>query len=896
MAYEAYNEDDQQKVQQGFGTQGTQVTNQTTQAENAPTLGGQQSNLVQGVSGQATQQVQGGQSNTATGQKSSGMGARLSNLKKYIQANQGSGMAQGIQKGIEDIRTGVQKDIGQSQEKLQTNVAGEKQRLSKGEQLIKASTEGGLGVLEKGRSEAYTQDISPAQPQTQAPDFSQFGKTATERLGEFGKYRTGEAQQFDIENQAQLETQAKELQKRANLAQSEAGRYQLLRETFGRPAYTTGQQRLDQLLLQAAPSEAQTLQKMTQTIAQPVQEQLAQLQKQRETENTAIKQQAQALAGQIGTGLGTEKQAFESDIQKRIADEQARAANQYEQARQILSAGGDINADVLRAAGVSDQGKIDEFLKYYQQGQGQTLGQKVQSGGSLGDQDLQMLHSAVAPDIAFADFKKAYGENTNNFRSTVQNAVKDASGGFLDYRSQGPAVGVSEFLSAYDPTRITASTVANQQDLARYQALQQLAAEQGGLLQSGMQFGEGAGRIGTFDIGGALSRLREYYNPAQADQYDRVSAAPVEGGGMNLINIAEQTGLGVTGGLTQQAQGLVQPVAGLTPETQAGANLLITAPYMTTAAPVIVGGAETARNIVGGVEDVYGGLASGDVAKTGQGFYNIGTGSIQGALAGAQTGVQGGEYLANQGLAGVGGILDRTTLGLAPTQQLGQVAQQATGVVSKNLQDYLSRSQSIVKGDIKTLTNPETLKTLSGLNLTSDAGKLVVSSVNKGIEAAKQTWNKASKAVTQVFCFLKDSQVLMEDGSRKSIQDVEPGEFVFGGGLVLIAGRAITDELFCHDGVFVSGSHSTFEHDSWKKVRNSELAKSIDNDSHLVYNLVTANHLLVVGDKLYTDFVEFHGADLCSSEDEVISKLNEDKTLARQVQENLNEFLYKEIQ
>ena len=283
MAYEAYNEDDEQKVQQGFGTQGTQNTNQTTQAENAPTLGGQQSNLVQGVSGQATQQVQGGQSNTATGQKSSGMGARLSNLKKYIQANQGSGMAQGIQKGIEDIRTGVQKDIGQSQEKLQTNVAGEKQRLSKGEQLIKASTEGGGGVFEKGRSEAYTQDISPnlqnkqvsiqpisennvdtqlgtgttgpvvqsvTQPQY---DFNQYGQSAADRLSAFNKYRTGEAQQFDIENQAKLETQAKELQKRADLSQSEAGRYQLLRETFGRPSYTTGQQRLDQLILQARP-------------------------------------------------------------------------------------------------------------------------------------------------------------------------------------------------------------------------------------------------------------------------------------------------------------------------------------------------------------------------------------------------------------------------------------------------------------------------------------------------------------------------------------------------------------------------------------------------------------------------------------------------------------------
>lgn len=908
MAYEAVNQEDEQKVQQGFGTQGTQNTNLTTQAENVPTLGGQQSNLVQGQAAQQTQQVTGGQ--MSGGQKSSGMGARLSNLKKYIEANRGSGMAQGIQKGIEDIRTGVQKGIGESEQKLQTGVAGEKARLSKGEQLIKASNEGGGGVFEKGRSEAYTQDITPAQPQAQVaatgtegiqpqpvqqPQFQEFGQTAADRLAAFSKYRTGEAQQFDIENQAQLETQAKELQKRANLAQSEAGRYQLLRETFGRPAYTTGQQRLDQLLLQAAPEESGTLQKMTQTIAQPVQEQMKKLQDLRSAENLAIKSQAQGLAGQIGTGLGTERQAFESDIQKRIADEQARAATQYEQARQILSAGGDVNADVLRAAGVSDQAKIDEFLKYYQQGQGQTLGQKVQSGGSLGDQDLQMLHSAVAPTTNFEDFKKAYTENTNNFRGTVQEAIKNASGGFLDYRSQGPAVGVSQFLSAYDPNRITAATVSNAQDLARYQALQQLAAEQGGLLQSGMQFGEGAGRIGQFDIGGALAALREYYNPATTDQYARVSAAPVAQ--TDIITQAEQAALGTVGTLTGGAEKIAAPVTSIVPGGTELSSALMQSPTMATT-PVIMGTGETGRAYLNAGTGLTESAMSGDVLGTTQAGWQFANAPVTGGLAGATTGVQTGEQLASTALTGADKLAN-----VIPFQQTGLTSslvtaptQASIAAASKNIQSLLGTGSKIATGDIKTLTNVDTLKTLSGLNLASDTGKLVVNSVNKGVEAAKETWNKASKAVTQVFCFLKDSQVLMEDGSRKSIQDIEPGDFVFGGGLVLIAGRAITDELFCHDGVFVSGSHSTFENGSWKKVRNSELAKSVDDDRHLVYNLVTANHLLVVGKKLYTDFVEFHGADLCSSEDEVIEKLNSDKTLAQDVQEKLDEFLYKKIQ
>ena len=245
MAIEATNKEDEHKVQQGFGATPQAQAQQNQTQSVTPTLGSAQSSTLGQDVGQAQNQQQTSPGQASTGQKGSGMGARLSNLKKYIETNRNSGMAQGIQKGIEGIRTGLQSDIGKSQTKFQEQTAEEKARIARGENLIKSSAEGGGGVLEKGRSEAYTQDITPKTQATTVaatgtegtvttpvaqitPDYSQYGSTATDRLAQFAKYRTGEASQYDIENQAQLEQQAKELQKRADLSQSEAGRYQLL--------------------------------------------------------------------------------------------------------------------------------------------------------------------------------------------------------------------------------------------------------------------------------------------------------------------------------------------------------------------------------------------------------------------------------------------------------------------------------------------------------------------------------------------------------------------------------------------------------------------------------------------------------------------------------------------
>lgn len=451
MAYEAQNQNDQQKQQNGFGTQGTQQTNQNTQAENIPLLGGQQSNLVQGVSTQNAQQVQGGQSNTSTGQKSSGMGARLSNLKKYIEGNRNSGMAQKIQGGIENIRTGLQGNINQSKGQFQEKTAGEKARIARGETLIQGTQQGGLGLLEKGRTEQYTQEAPVQATNTQAPtvtleakqnapvgeskapitdiqspvvqkiepvDFSQYGKTAQDRLNEFNKYREGLSQQYQIDNEADLNRQATELQKRADLSQNEAGRYQLLRETFNRPAYTTGQQRLDQLLLQASPEESAKLAAMAKTINDPVQQQMNELQALKTAENQDIVNKALALKGNIAKGfygdvgqpvidsitgkitnVGTGALGqFNTELEQKRLESAKTIGTQFAQLQAKIQNGEPLTQEDLVKLNRGEDANAQDFLTNYNKGVKKTLGEQISTGGYLTDNQINYMTSLKTPD------------------------------------------------------------------------------------------------------------------------------------------------------------------------------------------------------------------------------------------------------------------------------------------------------------------------------------------------------------------------------------------------------------------------------------------------------------------------------------------------------------------
>ena len=62
-----------------------------------------------------------------------------------------------------------------------------------------------------------------------------------------------------LQNQSILQNQAQDYQTRADQTGSEGGRFQLLSSTFNNPSYSSGQQQLDNLFLQAQPSQQSIL-------------------------------------------------------------------------------------------------------------------------------------------------------------------------------------------------------------------------------------------------------------------------------------------------------------------------------------------------------------------------------------------------------------------------------------------------------------------------------------------------------------------------------------------------------------------------------------------------------------------------------------------------------------
>jgi hypothetical protein len=770
--------------------QDTETTEEETQQGlDQPKLGGEQTaDLSQGVTAGGAQT-----SGPSADQRGTTQGSRLSNLKKYVEANRGAGMAQKIQSGMEDIRSGVESGISQAQTGLQEQSAAEKVRLTKGEELIKASQEGGAGLFEAGRSQAFTQDISPApavqaeqvpvsgtltgtdniqalqQPQPEIParpDFSQYGQTAQDRMAEFQRYKAGERADLAIQNEQKLAQDIEALQKRAGLAQTEAGRFQLLREQFGRPGYTTGQQRLDQLILQAAPEESQALREMATTMADPVQQQLVQLQAQRDTEQGLVNTQAQQLAAGIATGLfgeagqpvidpqtgqvidvGGALGEFRTGLEGRVGSERERIAQQFGAIQDIVERGYDITPQLLADVGVTDPEQQQQFMDYYQRGQGRTLSSAIEQGGFDIDElreiaaktgtdyqqmkelytgqpkTLQDFSASVGKDYASAspENKAIIEQEYENYKTNLANASAEYRAnleGFVgeqlgDLRVKGPEIDFSQYLRGLDPEQVTAARVASQEDFARQAALEQLAGLGFGPLQAG-QIGQ-AGTVGElgyggFDIGAALGAARQQYELPTYDEYGRVTAqtwGPDSTIGERTQNATER----ITGDISQ---GLTDPMQ----EYTGTGEIFQSTTYDPTKATVDQS-MKALTTTASDVETGFGRTMEGDVGGLAQIMTAGGAGSIEGAAApavGIEKAVTGGERV--EGLS----------------------------------EDYAEALRAVSYGDFS--ASGEAIKSTYKLpeQMTRDATKKVENIVSEAGTAVSNSWSAAKKAAGSFFC------------------------------------------------------------------------------------------------------------------------------------------------
>lgn len=387
---------------------------------------------------------------------------RFTNLQKYIQANSGAGERIAGQVGKE-----VQKDVSKEQQQSQDYYS----------QLGKAVTQA-QDVAKQGQG--FTQQLGDIGSQIQGAGYQQgadIGTQAVEKTGldaitqftqnpnfqEFQNIQAGRGIDETLlgMRQAQAARESQQFLEAAQQAQSnlgsEAGRFDLLRKTFGgaaRPGYTTGQQRLDQALL------AQSgLGDLRQDLSQQVQ-----------TARGDISGTQQA-AGQISS-LGAQEQA----IMEQIADQTQANTKAY---MDMLNT----YIDPTQAARAKEWSDLGKGLSTYS-GTG--------SGG--------VSHFGIRPGFN-AEQMQRLGVGANQ---GVYNALKGLT--TSDIAKQGAAAK-------------TAQDVATQSDVDRYAALAKIAGIDPSALTQASQIGESYGQYGTSsDLNKRLSKAQRDFDKAASGE------------------------------------------------------------------------------------------------------------------------------------------------------------------------------------------------------------------------------------------------------------------------------------------------------------------------------------------------------------------------------------------
>lgn len=291
LPYNPFEDEEEGNDSQQNPLQGGQAPLQGNQP---PSSGGEQQ-LTSGESGPISGPAPTtGQAGTPESRRSSG---RFTNLQKFLEANKPAQLGQKI--------GGV---IGE-----QTQEAGQKLQQSRQE------LESGIGQVKQAREQTFG---------SAGGAVSQLAGTQPANLQQAEKdIRAARALEYggptELAKASELESSKQKLASMGEATGTEAGRFGLLQTLFGKPTYTKGQQKLDQLILQADPNAAKALQEakgQTQAYQQSLDETLGQSREMISAEQSALEQQRQALEGQVGSTKG----AVESDLTKRIEAENAK--------------------------------------------------------------------------------------------------------------------------------------------------------------------------------------------------------------------------------------------------------------------------------------------------------------------------------------------------------------------------------------------------------------------------------------------------------------------------------------------------------------------------------------------------------------------------------------------
>jgi hypothetical protein len=345
---------------------------------------------------------------------------RFTNISQYLNANQGAGqqLATGISNNVNKEADKVGQSIASTQG-IQSGIQSEQERVGKAGEI--AGTIKGLGSGGDANK-------------------------ALESLQSATQLRTGQSNVADLEKQSQqaLGTINQNVQNVGNLANqsnTETGRFDLLKKTYGQPGYTQGAQKLDQMFVQNDGS--QTLGKLQRGLAgtfKQGQQQLGDITNQLNTGIGGVKagvaqgqQLIQNAVGKFGAdpGDGALNQLY-SGLNAQKTQAEAAQADLVKRAREQIKTG-ELDKDVAESLGINDG------MAYYNTDLGQYANNisAKNANASLADvaQDdqiarinaLKQFGGLADGDVNLGTKGSGFGTafDTAGFKSTIEAAGKD---------------------------------------------------------------------------------------------------------------------------------------------------------------------------------------------------------------------------------------------------------------------------------------------------------------------------------------------------------------------------------------------------------------------------------------------------------------------------------------
>ena len=146
------------------------------------------------------------------------------------------------------------------------------------------------------------------------------------------------------------------------------------------------------------------------------------------------------------------------------------------------------------------------------------------------------------------------------------------------------------------------------------------------------------------------------------------------------------------------------------------------------------------------------------------------------------------------------------------------------------------------------------------------------------IDTMTSVWNGPIGGFAKFFCFDGESQVIMSNGKKKKISEININDEIYLGGRVIgnMIFSAENNVLCKYKNVIVSCNHLVKHNGEWKRLYEIQDKEIINNyDKPFIYCLVTENNLIVINDTIFSDYIETSEVVINSKVKEmVISHLN----------------------